>query len=408
MNQIWESISICRICDSNHLSEVLDLGSQPPANSLYPPNETPPPRIPLRAFFCKNCGCVQLGESVNPEYLFGKYLWVTGTSRTATEYSQRFAQRALQKKNTHKPFVVEVASNDGTFLQEFKKENSDVLGIDPAKNIAELANSNGIPTQAKFFTKGVAEDVLKSWRTVDIAIARNVIPHVKEIHSVISGIKTLISEKGVGIIEFHDSSLLLKELQYDYIYHEHLFYFTLQSIQNLLIQHELYAFDVDRSPISGGSWVVYFSSEEKQKSRMLLKAEESENKYRVNQYESWVEFGEQAKFHRDQLQHLIEEIGEPILAYGASARSSTLLNFAKITSQQIVAIIDRNSLKHKLITPGTSVPVISFEEGIERMRNMKKMLLLAWNFTDEVVEDLRLHGYTGQFIQPLPGLPKVL
>jgi len=170
----------------------------------------------------------------------------------------------------------------------------------------------------------------------------------------------------------------------------------------------LYAFDVDRSPISGGSWVVYFSSEEKQKSRMLLKAEESENKYRVNQYESWVEFGEQAKFHRDQLQHLIEEIGEPILAYGASARSSTLLNFAKITSQQIVAIIDRNSLKHKLITPGTSVPVISFEEGIERMGNMKKMLLLAWNFTDEVVEDLRLHGYTGQFIQPLPGLPKVL
>ena len=408
MNQIWESISTCRICDSDFLSEVLDLGAQPPANSLYPPNETPPPRIPLRALFCNKCGCVQLGESVNPEYLFGKYLWVTGTSRTATEYSQRFAQRALQKIKTQQPFVVEVASNDGTFLQEFKKQNSEVLGIDPAKNIAELANSNGIPTQADFFTQEVAENVLKSWRTADIAIARNVIPHVKEIHSVIRGIKTLINTTGVGIIEFHDSSLLLKELQYDYIYHEHLFYFTLQSIQNLLIQHGLYAFDVNRSPISGGSWVIYFCSQEKQKSEMLLHAEKSENQHRVNQYQSWVEFGEKAKIHRDQLKQFIEEIGEPILAYGASARSSTLLNFAEITSQQIAAIIDRNSLKHELITPGTSVTVISYEEGIKRMKNMKKLLLLAWNFTDEVVKDLRRHGYTGQFIQPLPGFPKIV
>ena len=408
MNQVWESISTCRICDSDLLSEVLDLGAQPPANSLYPPNETPPPRIPLRALFCNKCGCVQLGESVNPEYLFGKYLWVTGTSRTATEYSQRFAQRALQKIKTQQPFVVEVASNDGTFLQEFKKQNSEVLGIDPAKNIAELANSNGIPTQADFFTQEVAENVLKSWRTADIAIARNVIPHVKEIHSVIRGIKTLINTTGVGIIEFHDSSLLLKELQYDYIYHEHLFYFTLQSIQNLLIQHGLYAFDVDRSPISGGSWVIYFCSQEKQKSEMLLHAEKSENQHRVNQYQSWVEFGEKAKIHRDQLKQFIEEIGEPILAYGASARSSTLLNYAEITSQQIAAIIDRNSLKHELITPGTSVPVISYEEGIKRMKNMKKLLLLAWNFTDEVVKDLRRHGYTGQFIQPLPGFPKTV
>ena len=408
MNQVWESISTCRICDSDLLSEVLDLGAQPPANSLYPPNETPPPRIPLRALFCNKCGCVQLGESVNPEYLFGKYLWVTGTSRTATEYSQRFAQRALQKIKTQQPFVVEVASNDGTFLQEFKKQNSEVLGIDPAKNIAELANSNGIPTQADFFTQEVAENVLKSWRTADIAIARNVIPHVKEIHSVIRGIKTLINTTGVGIIEFHDSSLLLKELQYDYIYHEHLFYFTLQSIQNLLIQHGLYAFDVNRSPISGGSWVIYFCSQEKQKSEMLLHAEKSENQHRVNQYQSWVEFGEKAKIHRDQLKQFIEEIGEPILAYGASARSSTLLNYAEITSQQIAAIIDRNSLKHELITPGTSVTVISYEEGIKRMKNMKKLLLLAWNFTDEVVKDLRRHGYTGQFIQPLPGFPKTV
>ena len=408
MNQIWESISKCRICDSDHLSDVLDLGAQPPANSLYPPGETPPPRIPLRALFCNNCCCLQLGESVNPDYLFRKYLWVTGTSRTASKYSYLFAKRALDKIESEKPFVVEVASNDGTFLRGFQIQNCEVLGVDPAKNIAEVANSNGIPTQADFFTKEVAENIIRSRRVADVVIARNVIPHVKGIHSVIGGLKTIMGKGGVGIIEFHDSSLLLKELQYDYIYHEHLFYFTLLSMQNLLNQHELYAFDIDSSPISGGSWVIYFSSAEKQKSEKLIKAEESENKNQVNQLKSWVAFGEKAISHRDQLKNLIQEIGEPILAYGASARSSTLLNFADISSQDITAIIDRNSLKHQLITPGTGVPVISFEEGVERLIKTKKMLLLAWNFTDEVIQDLREHGYTGQFIQPLPGAPKIV
>ena len=408
MNQIWESISNCRICDSTQLSEILDLGEQPPANSLYSSGEKPPPRIPLRTLFCNQCCCVQLGESVNPEYLFGKYLWVTGTSRTASEYSQVFAKRALKKTESANPFVVEVASNDGTFLKEFQTRNCEVLGIDPAQNIAKVANSNGIPTQAEFFTIDVAKKITNTRRVADIAIARNVIPHVKEIHSVIEGLRALIGETGVGIIEFHDSSLLLKELQYDYIYHEHLFYFTLQSIQNLLNKHNLFAFDVDRSPISGGSWVIYFSSSAREKSENLVTAEATEKKQEINQLENWLRFGEQAKSHREHLKNIVDEIGEPIIAYGASARSSTLLNFAEISSQQVTAIIDRNSLKHHLITPGTDVPVISFEEGIERMESTKKILLLAWNFADEVIGDLRNHGYTGQFIQPLPGFPRTV
>ena len=144
----------------------------------------------------------------------------------------------------------------------------------------------------------------------------------------IRGIKTLINTTGVGIIEFHDSSLLLKELQYDYIYHEHL---LLPTIYPKFTNSAwvAYAFDVDRSPISGGSWVIYFCSQEKQKSEMLLHAEKSENQHRVNQYQSWVEFGEKAKIHRDQLKQFIEEIGEPILAYGASAREFDTTKFLR-------------------------------------------------------------------------------
>ena len=286
MKKKWVTVTSCRICSSNQLTEILDLGNQPPANSLYSSSESPPMKIPLRTLFCNDCKSLQLGESVNPEFLFGKYLWVTGTSRTAFKYSKLFAERALKKITSDDPFIVEIASNDGTFLKEFKRNNCEVLGIDPAKNIAKLAISEGIPTEIEFFNKDIADYILKYRRPADIAIARNVIPHVKEIHSVIYGLKTLISTNGVGVIEFHDSSLLLQEIQYDYIYHEHLFYFTLYSIQNLLKQYDLYVFDVERSPISGGSWVIFFSSTKKDKSERLERAEKLEDENKINHLKS--------------------------------------------------------------------------------------------------------------------------
>lgn len=406
MNQIWETIIRCRICDSGDLTQILDMGEQPPANSLYTEFSSPPPKVPLRLCICNHCGCVQLKESVNPVYLFGSYLWVTGTSKTASHYSQTFAMRALEKADKPQPFVVEIASNDGTFLREFQNKNSCVLGVDPAENIAAFANSQGVETIPEFFTVKVAENILRERGTADIAIARNVIPHVKEIHSVIEGLKLLIGRNGIGIIEFHDSNLLLKELHYDYIYHEHLFYFTLSSMQFLLAQHDLFAFDLDRSPISGGSWVIYFSSSTKQKSTALADAEKAEGNKAVDVKDNWLRFCKNAISHRDTLKQLIIDMSEPLIAYGASARSSTLLNFAQLGYRNISAIIDKNHLKHGLYTPGSAIPVISFEEGVKRLKNLNPLLLLAWNFSDEIMKDLKSYGYAGEYILPLPGLPR--
>ena len=143
MIKIYETIKNCRICCSNNIQEVLDLGSQPPANSLYKANSNPPPEVPLRIMYCNDCSTVQLGEDVDPEYLFSSYLWVTGTSNKAIEYSYEFAKEALNKvDDVTKPFVVEIASNDGTFLKRFIESGSKVLGVDPAKNIAEKANNS--------------------------------------------------------------------------------------------------------------------------------------------------------------------------------------------------------------------------------------------------------------------------
>jgi len=410
MSEIYETIECCRICGSDNIEEVLDLGEQPPANSLYRSDEKRPPDVPLRLMYCQKCSTVQLGEDVDPEYLFGEYLWVTGTSATAEQYSHEFAKKALSQvvDQNKSPYIVEIASNDGTFLKRFIEKGCKVLGIDPAKNIAEFAVKNGIPTKADFFTLDLAERLVEKEGKADIVFARNVIPHVKEIHSVIGGINTLINEGGVGIIEVHNAGLILEELHYDYIYHEHLFYYTLKTISGLIERYGLHVFDVMLSPISGGSWVIYFSKNKKEKTKELIKYEKQELENNINSYHRWVEFSDQVTVHSEKLKKMVMQSDKKIPAYGASARSSTLLNFCGITNKHISVVIDKNPMKNGLMTAGSNIPVVSFEDGLKEIKSSEKILLLAWNFQDEIVQELREAGFSGKFIIPLPGDPYTL
>ena len=410
MSEIYETIECCRICGSDNIEEVLDLGEQPPANSLYRSDEKRPPAVPLRLMYCQKCSTVQLGEDVDPEYLFGEYLWVTGTSATAEQYSHEFAKKALSQvvDQNKSPYIVEIASNDGTFLKRFIEKGCKVLGIDPAKNIAEFAVKNGIPTKADFFTLDLAERLVEKEGKADIVFARNVIPHVKEIHSVIGGINTLINEGGVGIIEVHNAGLILEELHYDYIYHEHLFYYTLKTISGLIERYGLHVFDVMLSPISGGSWVIYFSKNKKEKTKELIKYEKQELENNINSYHRWVEFSDQVTVHSEKLKKMVMQSDKKIPAYGASARSSTLLNFCGITNKHISVVIDKNPMKNGLMTAGSNIPVVSFEEGLEFIADSDVILLLAWNFQDEIIQELRDSGYKGKFIIPLPNDPYIL
>ena len=413
MQNIFKSVNKCRICNSIKMDEVLSLGEQPPANSLYKNGRKKPPYVPLRLIYCEECSTVQLGEDVDPQYLFGEYLWVTGTSKTAIKYSEEFSKKVLNHFQGYDKelFVVEVASNDGTFLKQFQKEGCRVLGVDPAVNIAQIATKNGIPTHTGFFTKDLAKSLLDKHLSADIIYARNVIPHVKEIHSVISGIELLLSDEGVGIIEFHNAGLLLEQLHYDYIYHEHLFYYTLTTIGTLLKIHNLNIFDVSMSPISGGSWVVYFSKNLRDKTQPLVRAQNSENEIQLNLRNSWLEFAKNTKKHAKELKSLVQNqvnnYGK-IVAYGASARSSTLLNYCGINSEHISMIIDKNPLKNGLLTAGSDIPIVSFEEGLKFIEESEVILLLAWNFKNEIIKDLRASGYKGEFIIPLPGNSYIL
>ncbi len=408
MIKIFETIDCCRLCNSTDIQDVLDLGSQPPANSLYKIDEEKPPCIPLRLLFCIECLAVQLGESVDPEYLFSQYVWVTGTSKTAEKYSLDFAKNAISHSHQEHPTVLEIASNDGTFLNRFLEAGCNVQGVDPAQNIAEDATSQGIPTMAEFFTVELAQRLVEEQGQRDIVFARNVLPHVKAIHSVVDGIGTLLKDDGVGIIEFHDAGLILEELHYDSIYHEHLFLLSLHTISTLLGRYNLHVFDIMKSPISGGSWVISFSHNVRVKSQALLDAEKREDDAGTNTLDKWQEFADKSTAHAAELKQIVEAHDGKMLAYGASARSSTLLNFCGLNNDHISGIIDKNPMKHDLMTPGSNIPIISYEKGIEAIQNVDKILLLAWNFEDEIVRDLRANGFSGEFIVPLPNEVRIV
>ena len=315
--------------------------------------------------------------------------------------------RFLDSKDS---FVVEIASNDGTFLKPFKINGFKVLGIDPAKNIAEIANNNGIKTENKFFGKKCAEEIIDKEGKANLLFARNVIPHVENLKDVISGIANLLDELGVGIIEFHRADVILKELHYDSIYHEHLFYFSIYSLTKLLKEYSLYVFDLDISPISGGSFVIYFSKLKKKKTESLINAEEEEFNLGVEKSEEWIQFSKKVFDHKEKLNNIIYDFvnkNQKLIAYGASARSSTLLNYCNIGNQVINIIADKSPLKHNLYTPGTSLKILSPEDALKE--NPDVVLLLAWNFKNEILSDLKnFYNWSGKVILPLPNDPEVI
>jgi hypothetical protein len=361
------------------------------------------PTAPLKLVQCQECSGVQLTATVDPKYLFDHYVWVTGTSATARSYSDYFCSEVLKRANPDARFIVEVASNDGTFLRRFKEKGLSVLGVDPAKNIAQNANENGIPTLPEFFNEEVAQDIFNEKGNADIVFARNVIPHVKEIHSIIKGLSDLAGDQGTVVIEFHYAKVIVDELHYDSIYHEHLYYYSLKSLNNLLLQYGLHPFDAFPSPISGGSLVLFYSKEKKERSQFLTELLETENSVGLNELGTWLKFAENSVEHAKELKQKVLEDSKSgkLIGYGASARSSTMLNFAGIGCDLIDCIIDRNPIKQGLYTPGTDIPIVSYEEGIKKAIG-GSIILLAWNFEEEIVTDLRASGFQGDIIVPLP------
>ena len=396
----------CRICSQKKLHNLVNLGNHPLANRLN--NKIPKKelRFPLNLCMCKNCKTIQIKETVNPKILFEKYLWQTSTSVAAKKFSKIFCKKILAYLKSKRPFVLEIASNDGTFLLPFKKKGLEVLGVDPAKNLASISLKNKISVLTEFFNKKTVKKVIKiKKKKADLVFARNVIAHVTNIHEIVEGAHEVLSDKGIFAVEFHHAKKILEGLQYDSIYHEHLFYFNLLTLKNFFLKKNFYLCHAFKSPISGGAIVALFSKSPINLSTSAKKILLEEERNKVNVLSKWKNFAKKTQLHKLSFLRGIKKFLDKkyrIIAYGASARSSTFLNYSNIDNKSIRHIIDKNPLKNNKYTPGTNLKIISFKEFKKKINKFNILLLLAWNFKNEVMEDLIRAGFKGLVLTPFP------
>lgn len=402
-------IKQCRVCNSGNIKKFFDLGLHPFSEG-YLKDPKKEKKYPLSLSWCSECSLVQLNETADPRDLFSNFFWVTGTSKVANDFSEVF-YKELEKRTDRKKngYVLEVASNDGTFLKPFLNNGYSVLGIDPAENIFEIAKKNEIPTLVDFWGENVAEKVISEKGKAKIVFARNVVPHVANLHSFINGLKKILRPDGILAIEVHYGKIILEKLHYDSIYHAHLCYFTIKSLEKLLNIYDLHIFDILESPINDGAVVVYAGHNKTEQSVLLKKYKKDEETNKTNDFISWSNFAERSILHKKQLISLLREVvdgGNRIIAYGASARSSTLFNFCGIDSNVIQVIADKNKLKYGYYTPGSHMLIVSPEEAMKEKPDF--VFVSAWNFSKEIKEYLSSEFcFRGSYLVPLPDFPRI-
>lgn len=401
----------CRACESTTLKPFFDLGAHPLANSLLEKFDADEKRYPLKLERCGMCGLIQLGYTVDPKILFSRYVWVTGTSRGAKDFSEVFKEALISRTpNAKLGYALEVASNDGTFLVPFQRDGYAVVGVDPAENIVEIAQKRGVSTICAFWNFENAKKIKGHYGPAKMLIVRNVLAHVADTADFVHGLAECLDNSGVLAVEVHYAGEILNGLQYDSIYHEHLCYFTLKPLEHLLRRFGLFTFDIFPSPISGGGIVVYASKAQRAESESLKAYRRYEEEKRINELETWNLFTEQCFAHKEKLRTLIKSIVDSrrsIVGWGASARSSTMLNFCDIGAELLPLIVDMNPLKHGKYTAGKHVLIISAEEGMKRRPDA--IFITGWNFEEEIKSTARkTFGFKGEFLVPLPSKSRIV
>jgi SAM-dependent methyltransferase len=366
-------------------------------------------RFPLEVAFCPQCSLVQLTADVSPERLFvDNYLYFSSFSDRLLEHASEHAARLVESRALGADsLVVEVASNDGYLLRNFVERGIPVLGIDPAPAQAAAADAAGVPTLREFFGPPVARRLRES-RAADVIVANNVMAHTPDPNAFVEGIATLLADDGLATIENAYVRDLIEGCEFDTIYHEHFSYYSCTAVDRLVTRHGLRLLHVEQLPIHGGSlrWHVGRRGERQESVDRLLAAETEAGVTSAGFYER---FGARVERIQRDLLGLLRELkagGARLAGYGAAAKGATLLNATGIGTELLDFVVDRNVHKQGLLMPGVRVPIEPPERLLER--NPDYVLLLAWNFQDEVLEqqaDYLARG--GRFIVPVPE-PRVL
>ena len=402
-------ITKCRVCENAELSFFLDLENTPLANRLLTSEQLsePEPEFPLGLCWCNDCKLVQLSYTVDPKVLFEYYLYVTPTSTTIDDHIKWFVKETMQKFSiSSEDTVVEMGSNTGRLLQEYKNHNISVRGVEPAKNLAELAESNGIPTWADFFNYETAKRLKDSYPKIKLLIGRHVFAHISDLSDVLKGIKLLADDGCILAVEAPYLMDILTMNEFDTVYHEHIFYFSLTALRNIFSRFGLVMFDYQRVSLHGGSIVIYvgahqFGFKESDRLRKGLSQEQHLGFHTIDPYNF---FAMNTVRLKNSLVHLLKSLkaaNKSIVGYGAPAKGNTLLNYCGIGKDELDYVVDNTEIKQGRFLPGTHLPILSDDEFRKDYPDVA--LLLAWNFASEIIKkESEFLKQGGKFILPVP------
>ena len=401
----------CRLCGGQHLSEVLSLVPTPPANAFVSKDQLAETQVtfPLDVFFCEDCHHVQLLDVVDPAVLFENYVYVSGTSPVFVKHFEDYARYVI---DTYAPapgaLVFDIGSNDGTLLKAFSEDGYAVLGVDPAKNIAAQATTNGVETITGFFSVVMAEDIESSHGKASVITANNVFAHIDDLGGVLDGARSLLGDDGVFVFEVSYLVDVFEHTLFDTIYHEHLAYHTVAPLVAFMAAHGMELIGAMRVSSHGGSLraVAQKAGGGRAVSHSVSELIDLEKKMGLDKAETYLDFGMRIDVLKAELSTLLRNkkaAGRTIAAFGAPAKATTLMYHFEIGPDLIDFIVDDNPLKQGLYSPGMHIPVVP-SSMIEEQKP-DDIVILAWNFATPIMtkfEVFRTSG--GQFIVPLPTL----
>lgn len=366
-------------------------------------------RYPLEVYVCEDCWLVQLTHVIPAEIMFKNYLYIPSTSQTMLEHFKAFAVGLVDEYGL-KPndLIVDIGSNDGTLLGYFREQEMRVLGVDPASNIAQVARLKGIDTIDDFFTEELAKKIDKEYGKAKVVTATNAVAHINDLHGLCQGVRLLLDKDGMFVMEYPYLADLLDKNEFDTIYHEHLSYFAIRPLITLFKQHGMQIFDIKRTPVHGGSILVYVSKKGSRHTPKDTVREfvQLELLKKLNKKEAYDEFARRvAGIKRDLMEYLksLKSQRKRIVGYGAAAKGNVLLNYCGVTSELLSYIVDSIPYKQGRYTPGTHIPI--YPEARLAKDRPDYTLLLAWNFADEILKkQVKYRENGGQFIITIPYL----